>query len=181
VLGPAARLDIRCWAALADLILVAVPTIFVIAKVVPLLPSGLLPEGAIRVVGEATISMSPLAGALFIGVLSFLYLVGSWTLLGATPIQRTLGQRVFVLGSRSRIGLWQAIRGWAVLVVPLISFQLSVGAPLVGYAVLVGALIYYALLAWTASAGPEGRGFHDRIAGTIVMQVSEPSINLSSD
>jgi len=170
-----APLDERFWAALVDALLAAVPTIFLIAKLVSVLPAGLLPEGAIRITGPASFSMSPLAGSLVVGVVSFVYLVGNWMLFGATPFQRAQGQRVVDAESRSRIGLWQAVKRCAVLVAPLVALQLTVGEPVAGYAVLAGAFLYYAYVARTVAVERDYRGLHDRIAGTIVLQVAEPT------
>jgi uncharacterized RDD family membrane protein YckC len=169
--APPATLDARFWAAVADFVVAAVPTVFLIAKLVPLLPAGLLPEGAIQTTGAVGFAMSPLAGSLVVGVLSFVYLVGCWMLLGATPFQRSQGQRVVDAESGSRIGLWQAVKRWALLVAPLIVFEFAVGAPVAGYAVIVGAIVYYAYLARTVALDGEHRGLHDRVAGTIVLQV----------
>jgi uncharacterized RDD family membrane protein YckC len=105
-----------------------------------------------------------LAGLGFIvvaGVLSGLYFVYSWTRNGASPGQSFLGLQVRNAADGARLSQEQAIRRWAFLTVPFVSFF-----PLVGLLVV----LYQLYLAYTTSTDPVGQGFHDKEAGSIVVR-----------
>jgi len=110
-----------------------------------------------------------------------LYFAGSWSQWGATPAQRALRIRIGMTdgppptpGEPDSLPLEAAWRRWAVLE----TFPIAVGSlaasGAVGIAVLliVNGTWFLGLLISTA-ADPLRRGFHDRVAGTLVVPATD--------
>lgn len=94
-------------------------------------------------------------------VISGAYFVYSWTRLGATLGQRFMNLHVHNDADGGLLTQDQAIRRWALLVVPLVG-------SLPGLGLLV--FLYQLYLGWTTTQDPYKRGFHDHQSGTVVVE-----------
>ena len=104
--------------------------------------------------------LTSVAFAIIAGLISGAYFVYFWTHTGATPGQSFLGLEVRNAADGARLTQDQAIRRWAFLVVPFVSVF-----PFIGLLVF----LYQIYLAYTVTTDPNGQGFHDKEARTVVV------------
>jgi hypothetical protein len=140
-----------------DGVLVLIVYSVLAGTLIPTDPSGALPSER----------LSMIAGLLG-GIVQAVYFVGCWSIW-----RRTLGQAAFGLqvGSEeggTRLGPIDSLVRWAVLQGPL---ALTLAAP---YAlrtvVLFLAAGWAGVLIYTSRGDPDGRGYHDRIARSLVVE-----------
>jgi len=110
-------------------------------------------------------------------VIDALYFAGCWSRWGATPAQRALRLRVRMAdGTPPRpdapdaLPIEAAWRRWAVLA----TVPIAVGSLAASGALEIGMLLvvngtWFLMLLISAAADPLCRGFHDRVAGTVVV------------
>ena len=151
------------------------------------------PDGQTLVV----VAVNPLRVALELTatlVVDALYFAGCWSRWGATPAQRALRIRVMLehaAGSAAAgsgatgsahdtsvaLPLEVAGRRWAVLaVLPIATGSLAGSGALDPSVLAVVNGAWFLLLLASAAADPLRRGLHDRVAGTIVVPATRPSI-----
>lgn len=109
--------------------------------------------------------------AALLSALSGAYFVAAWTRYGFTPGQRLLRLEVRLPSSRDgRLPVERAALRWGLLGAPIgLVAALVVEVPLLFLAVSVLSFIWFGILLLTTLFGRDGRGLHDRIAGTTVI------------
>jgi hypothetical protein len=106
------------------------------------------------------------------GVAQCVYFVGTWWILRGSIGQRFNGIKVVRESGERRIGPIDALVRWAVLQGPL---ALLMAAPDILSLALIMALFGWTIvLVRAVQQDPDGRGYHDRIAGSVVVERSDP-------
>lgn len=106
--------------------------------------------------------------AFVVGLLGAAYFVGSWRR-RATIGQRLLGLSVVRVADGAPPATAAAVMRWLALVAPFSLVALvDAGVSGIGTPLWIVAAIWYLLLLVSAARGPDGRGWHDRLAGTVV-------------
>jgi len=103
------------------------------------------------------------------GAFQLAYFVLGWSLMRGSLGQKVFGLKV-VSQSGGRLGVLDALARWAVLQGP---FALSTAAP-TGLAsiVLLAAIVWGTFLAYATRDDPDGQGYHDRLARSLVVEES---------
>jgi uncharacterized RDD family membrane protein YckC len=116
--------------------------------------------------------LAMLAG-LIAGVAQAVLFVASWSLWRGSIGQKAVGLQVGEESTGSRLGFVDALVRWAVLQGPL---ALYLAVPYVLRPVLGVLVIGWSwLLMYSARHDPDGRGYHDRIAHSLVVEQSSDS------
>ena len=114
-------------------------------------------------VGDMTLTSQQYGLAIFAGgilvALRGAYLVYGWTALGRTPGQELAGLTVRDATTGGRLSLRRSAVRWFVSELPGIGLLLSIGI-----------LLWYAALVVSVGRDANRRGFHDRIAGSLVVR-----------
>ena len=111
--------------------------------------------------------------ALVLAALGGGYFVWSWTRSGSSPGQALMRITVEVAdaGPGSVLSASRAVLRWALLGPPLgLAAAAAVNAPLVFLAVTAFSAVWFTTLVLTTLFSASGRGLHDRIAGSRVVQ-----------
>jgi uncharacterized RDD family membrane protein YckC len=117
--------------------------------------------------GEPLTDRQWMISGLSSGVLQLLYFVLSWRLFGGSIGQKLGGLRVLDEG-HGRLGTADALARWAVLQGP---FALYSAAPkALAEVVVFGALAWAVFGLYKTRDDPDGQGYHDRIAHTVVVE-----------
>lgn len=103
------------------------------------------------------------------GVLQLVYFVASWSLLGGSIGQKLGGLRV-VNESNGRLGIVDALARWAVLQGPFALFTASPTA--IGQLFAIGAIMWAVLGVYKTRDDPDGQGYHDRVAHSLVVEAA---------
>jgi RDD family len=113
------------------------------------------------VVAEAVVATALSAG----------YFVIPWTLFGGSPGQLALRMRVRDEAGGEGLSVGRSLIRWLLLFPPFATLSaLTAGAPLLGWLVWGSALAWYLVLLLTAVRSETNRGFHDRVAGSVVQR-----------
>jgi hypothetical protein len=108
--------------------------------------------------------------AVVFGLVSAVYSIGSWVVLGATPGQWLLKTRVCAAGSQARLGVPAAIVRWALLWGVFCGLgALAIPNPYLSLVSFFGQLAWLVVLIGTTAQGPTHQGLHDRSAESMVM------------
>jgi uncharacterized RDD family membrane protein YckC len=104
--------------------------------------------------------------------ISALYFVVTWRRLGGSPGQRLLRMRVWAAPSGGSITLRQGIVRWLFVGLPVgVEAMLSVALSGQAETLLLSGLATWCIVLLVSTArDPMKRGFHDRIAGTVVIK-----------
>lgn len=103
--------------------------------------------------------------------ISFVYLAGTWVLLGWTPGMRLLGLRLGDEIDGGPISWRPALVRWTILGIPALLASVAIYVTH-GVGIILSALglAWLALLLYTMAQSPGRQGFHDRLAHTIVVR-----------
>lgn len=102
--------------------------------------------------------------------ISVVYFVLSWRRNAGSPGQRLLRMRLWPASGEGSITLRQGIIRWLFVGLPL-GVEASISVALAGQAetvLLLSLAIWYVILLVSTARDPLKRGFHDRVAGTLV-------------
>jgi hypothetical protein len=118
--------------------------------------------------GELVPERSWMLAGLLGGLVQAAYFVGGWWLLRGTPGQKALGLQVGRESSGKRLGLVDALVRWAALQGPV---ALWLAAPYVTQVLLFVVVVGWVIvLSRSVRDDPDGRGYHDRLAGSMVVE-----------
>jgi hypothetical protein len=118
--------------------------------------------------GELPPERSWMLAGLLGGLAQAVYFVGGWWLLRGTIGQRVLSLQVGRESSGKRLGPGDALVRWAVLQGPV---SLFMAAPYVTEVLLFVVVVGWAIvLSRSVRDEPDGRGYHDRLAGSMVVE-----------
>ncbi len=113
--------------------------------------------------GSMTLTSQQYGLALFAGgilvALRGAYLVYAWVALGRTPGQQLMGLVMADARTGERLTLPRAVVRWVVSELPGLAFLMGIGI-----------LVWYGAIALSSARGPTHRGFHDVVAGSVVLR-----------
>lgn len=175
---PAASITRRSLAWILDVLVVTVVIFLGVSAVDELVgPAVTFHLEAAELPGVVTVDKGVVVvEAVVATVLSAVYFVVPWALFRGSPGQLALRMRVRdeAGGEGLTVGRW-LIR-WLLLFPPFATVSaLTAGVPVFGWLVWGGAFAWYLVLLLTVVRSETNRGFHDRVAGSVVRQRRAPA------